>query len=316
MDKFNSGNFNNRNPIPQNPMIRRANLGKGLVPQSPLKMPNSPLIQPRPYIRGNFPNLFSLKMNSLANVERSLYVKDLMNMPKEMKEVLTILQNNQANVATKEVAKLLGTNISISTLADFMQKNGKEAMTKLISAMAEASRQGVSDLSQIKDAIKYINASVSAAGQENQTQVLKNFMLLYLPWLPLQEGVDFDLEIEQKDGENGEEDETILTIMISTKNFGNIKITLLLEGMNSFEILIKCSETFPKEELLKRINEENKTHSFQSNVTFEKKEEKSDEIHPTQAKVNISNPKAVNPFLLLMANAIIRHTIDLDNSAE
>ncbi|MEI8129721.1 MAG: hypothetical protein WCG95_08930 [bacterium] len=180
--------------------------------------------------------------------------------------------------------------------------------------MANASKQGLTDLSQIKDAIKFINASVSVASQENSSQILKNFMLLYLPWLPLQEGVDFDLEIENTESEEGDS-QTSVTIMISTKNYGNVKITLILLGGNSIDIFVNCSETFPKEELLKRINLECKNHSMQSTVVFEQKAIKQDENASRQAKISMSNLTEVNPFLLLMANLVIKHTIDLDNQA-
>lgn len=256
--------------------------------------------------------LSNLKMNNLASLEKSLYIKDLMHLPKDMEEVLVMLQNT--NIETKEIAKLLTTNINISQLAEIMQKGGKEAMNKLVLVMSEASKQGITDTSQIKEAMKFINASVSVAGKDNMNQVLKSFMLLYLPWLPLQEGVDFELEIESSGGEENES-EMSLTIMISTRNYGNVKVTLILLAQNSIEIFVHCSDQFPKKELLQRINTESKMHAIQSNVMFEEKITKQNQDAPVQAKVSLSNVKEVNPFLLLMANAVIKHTIDLDNQA-
>lgn len=253
-----------------------------------------------------------LKMNHLASLERGLYIKDLMNLPKDLQEVLVLVQKNMA--PTEELATLLTKNISLTALAELIQKGGKEAMSKLIMVMSEASKQGITDLSQIKEAMKLINASVSVAGQDNPNQVLKTFMLLYLPWLPLQEGVDFELEIESsQSGEDGSE--ISLTILISTRNYGNVMVTLILLGGNSLNIIVNCSELFPKEELLKRINTESKNHAMQSEVVFEQKPMKQGDNAIPQAKISMSNLKDVNPFLLLMANAIIRHTIDLDNQA-
>jgi len=254
--------------------------------------------------------LANLKMNNIASLERSLYMKDLMKLPKEMQDILVLIQNN--TTATKEVAKLMTTNINMAQLAEVIQKGGKEAMNKLILVMADASKQGITDLSQIKDAIKFINASVSVAGQDNTNQILKTFMLLYLPWLPLQEGVDFELDIETSSGEE-KESETTLTIMISTRNYGNIRVTLILLTPSSIDIFVNCTDKFPKEELLKRINTESKNHSIQTTTMFEEKIIKRDDETPRQAKINFSNLNEVNPFLLLMANAVIKHTIDLDN---
>lgn len=258
--------------------------------------------------------LFSnFKMNHLESLERSLYVKDLMKLPKEMDEVLILLQKDGAEM--KEMAELLSTNINMDELAQLIQTNGKAAMSKLIQAMAEASKQGMTDLSQIKDAMKLINASVSVAGQNDSAQLLKSFMLLYLPWLPLQEGVDFELEIESSLNENSEE-ETTITILISTRNYGNVKVTLILVAKSSIEIFIDSCENFPKEELLAKINAESQKHSIQANVAFEEKIIKNDSQEmPRQAKISISNLTEVNPFLLIMANAVIRNTIELDNQA-
>lgn len=324
MDQFNLGNFINKfinysllssnggavNTPNQNvnPDMKFQLTNEALA-QNMIQKPASPSMILRSF---NFSTLADLKMNHLASLERGLYIKDLMNLPKEMEEILVLIQNNAA--ATKDVKQLLTSNINLATLAELIKEGGKDAMNKLVLVMANASKQGITDLSQIKDAIKFINASVSVAGQNNPEKILKSFMLLYLPWLPLQEGVDFDLEIE--DSQCGEDDsELSITIMISTRNYGNVRVTLVLLAGNSMSIIINCSETFPKEELLKRINAESKNHSIQSDVTFEQKAMKTDENAARQAKISMSNLMEVNPFLLLMANAVIRHTIELDNQA-
>lgn len=326
MNQFNLGNFINK-------LVNNYSLNN----QSGGRMPNAPAnpagpdihfeIQPQimaqsmiqktlaqPAILHTFqPTVFSdLKMNNLASLERGLYVKDLMNLPKDLEEVLVLMQNKM--IEPQELTKVLTTNINLADLAELIQKGGKEAMNKLILVMANASKQGITDTSQLKDAIKFINASVSVAGKDDPSQILKSFMLLYLPWLPLQEGVDFDLEIEGSEGgEDGSE--LSITIMISTRNYGNVKATLILLAGNSISIIINCCDKFPKEELLKRIKEEDKSHSIQTSVSFEEKEMKRDENATPQAKVTMSNLKEVNPFMLLMANALIRHTIELDNEA-
>lgn len=267
--------------------------------------------------------LHELKMNNLASLERSLYMKNLMNLPKDMEELLVFIQNKATGEA--DITKLLTKNINMEILAELIQQGGKEAMNKLVMVMANASRQGLTDVSQIKDAMKFINNSVSVAGDMNLEKTLKSFMLLYLPWLPLQEGVDFDLEIEGSSG--GEDDsELSITIMISTRNYGNIKVTLILVKGNSMSIFINCGEDFPKDDLLKRLNGESKNHAIQSEIVFDQKPVSKQESrlglpaqqHETetpQAKISMSNLSEVNPFMLLMANAVIRHTIEIDNNA-
>ncbi len=319
MDQFNLGNFINRFINKSfhnvNGFSARANpQGSPLPPSSSGFIQNSIRHPGANFLTvNNFNFLSNLRMNNLSKFENSIYLKDLMNLPKDMQEVLLAVQNK--TVQGEELAKILNKNININLIAELIQQNGKEAINKLILVMSNASKQGMNDLSQFKETIKLINASVAVASQENPSQILKSFMLLYLPWLPLQEGVDFELEIESSESEeNGTE--TIVTILISTINFGNVKAMLLLKGINSIDIFINCSDDFPKEELLKRINIEAKNHSIQSSTSFEQKENKNDSNSLHQAKVSMSKLTEVNPYLLLMTNAVIKHTVDIDNTAK
>ena len=172
--------------------------------------------------------------------------------------------------------------IDLNQISMLLQKNGKEGITKLIMSMTEASKSGVSDLSQIKEMAKFINAIVSIASENNPQKTLKLLLMLYLPWLPLEDGVGFDLEIQQKN-EPKEESDSILVITVSTLHFGIVKATLILESSNSVQVLIECSEEFPKNELNLRINNEQKFY-------------------------------AMDPYLLLMAHTVIKHIIDIDNN--
>lgn len=305
----------------------------------------------------------SPQMGTLAGADTSVYVKDLMNLPKNLNEFVYMLQrglnymqmsrylseqyamrgtNNLTSERAQILAQLQGMNtsdlqsllknqlaavnnasslknleilskgmISMSALSEMLQSNGKDAIAKVILAMANASQQGVKDLSQLKDTAKLINASVAIASQENSAQTLKTLLLLYLPWLPLQEGTDFEIEI-QGNPENSES-ESILVITITTVNFGKVVATLILETSNSVQVNIECSESFPKEELMSRIKSEEKHYSMQSVLTFQKLEVKSEDISGTKASVTMSSMDEVNPYLLLMSHAIIRNTIIIDD---
>ncbi len=88
------------------------------------------------------------------------------------------MQNNAAK--TQDATKLLTKNINMELLAEIMQQGGKEAMNKLVMVMANASRQGLTDVSQIKDAIKFINNSVSVAGDMNLEKNLKKLLCCFI----------------------------------------------------------------------------------------------------------------------------------------
>ena len=215
------------------------------------------------------------------------------------------------NTSIKNLQILSGGMISLADLSAMLQANGKDAITKLILTMASAAKQGVGDLSQLKDTAKLINASIALASQENSSQTLKTILLLYLPWLPLQEGTDFDIEI--KDNPDNEENDSILVITISTVHFGKVVATLILETSNSVHVNIECSDKFPKDELLNRIQSDEKHYSMQSVVSFQSVNTVPTQIEQTKASVSMSSMSEINPYMLLMSHTIIRNTIMIDN---
>jgi len=211
----------------------------------------------------------------------------------------------------QNLASQLNSNVNLTHVSALLQKNSKMAMNKMVSMMTMATAQGMTDIKPLQDTVNIINASVSANSQNDATMTLKNLMLLYLPWLPLQEGVGFDLEIEQDD--EVPESDTYIKILITTVNFGNLHATVSLITGNSVDISIICSEKFPKKELFKRLMKDGTQHSMQTAIDIkeQKPQEQLETINP-KAKVNLSNVNQVNPYLLLMSHAIIRHTIELD----
>lgn len=229
-------------------------------------------------------------------------------------QIQTIIQTQLATQIQSSIKNLaLSPNgmINLAQISQLIQANGKEAVTKLITAMAAASKQGVTDLSQIKEMARLINNSMAAAAQNDPAQTLKVLLLLYLPWLPLEDGVGFDLDIETTD--DTEESDSILTITISTVNYGTVVATLVLETSNSVHVSIECSKEFPKDELLIRIQGDEKHYSMNSVITFSDREAKSEE-EVAKAKINMSQTTEINPFMLLMAHTVIRHTIEIDNN--
>ena len=259
--------------------------------------------------------------NQLHNNIRNHIRQPIIHQPpppaQELDEQMQNMQKTQGMTA-EELAKFkqnmasqLSENVNLSNVSALLQRNSKLAMNKMVSMMTIATAQGMTDIKPLQDTVNIINASVSANSQNDATQTLKNLMLLYLPWLPLQEGVGFDLEIEQD--EDIPESDTFIKILITTVNFGNLHATVSLITGNSVDIAITCSEKFPKKELFKRLLKDGSQHSMQTAIDIkeQKPQEQIDTINP-KAKVNLANVNQVNPYLLLMSHAIIRHTIELD----
>ena len=304
-----------------------------------------------------------LQMNTLAGVDRSVFIKNLLGLPQNLGEVLlsvqnpnsplsggtlgigninqellknqkvlaalfdeatpinldpqTLIANAQAqNVKPQQdtVALMFSGMISMPEISKLILENGKQAVATLIIAMASASKQGLSN-EQIQETLSIINSCISMAESNNPAQSLKSLMMLYLPWLPLNEGIGFDLEITPQEGEN-ESNDSKLTVLIQTKNFGNLKGEFTLTTSNSVDVLIFCSESFPKKILQKSLLDESTAHAMNTNIDVEEVQPKAEETNDNhETKVNLSATNEMNPYLLLMAHAFIRYTILIDNNA-
>ena len=138
--------------------------------------------------------------------------------------------------------------------------------------------------------------------------------MFYLPWLPLEDGVGFDLEIQQQSQQHNESD-SILIITITTINFGIIKATLILESSNSVQVTIDCTSEFPKKELSLRCENNQKFYSMDSVITLETNSiPQNTSAKKQSASVNTSQTTEINPYLLLMAHTLIKHIIEIDNN--
>ena len=223
------------------------------------------------------------------------------------------MQAQNAKTSQDAMALFFSGMVSMPDISKLILQNGKQAVAALIIAMASASKQGVSS-EQIQETLSIINSCIAMAESNNPAQTLKSLMMLYLPWLPLNEGVGFDIEITPEGGEIDSNDSK-LTVLIQTKNYGNLKGVFTLTTSNSIDIFIMCSESFPKKLLLKSMQEESKAHAMNTNIDIEEIKPQKEENEVQETKVNLSATNEMNPYLLLMAHSFIRNTILIDNMA-
>jgi len=200
------------------------------APQVPQKMPEQ-------FVQNSAQNIAQsqtvhieqhLQMNTLQSMDRAIYAKDLMQMPKNINEFIYMLQRgmtqaqfnqmfanqiaaqrnslsqlqaqilaqlqglatntvkdavnvqiaNQLQTSLKNLDILSNGLINLSEISILLQKNGKEALTKLIMSMTEASKSGITDLTQMKEMAKLINASIAVASENNPQKTLKLLLML------------------------------------------------------------------------------------------------------------------------------------------
>jgi len=264
-----------------------------------------------------------------ANLALGNLNPNLIQNPKPLSEIFTELNPTLQN--TQEIVNILNTQtqsvqaasqdaitlvfsgmISLPEISKLILEHSKQAVAGLVIAMASAAKHGM-DGKQIQETLSIVNSCIAMAESDNPAQNLKSLMMLYLPWLPLNEEIGFDLEITTPDGEN-ESNNSKLTVMIQTKNYGNLKGVFTLTTSNSVDIYITCSDKFPKNTLIKSLTEESTSYVMNTNIDVQEikpLEEELKEKHET--KVNLSATNEMNPYLLLMAHSFIRNTIIIDN---
>ena len=155
-----------------------------------------------------------------------------------------------------------------------------------------------------------INACIPA-NDASQAQILKSLMVMYLPWLPLNESAGFNFGADSaEEGKKGAGEESI-TIIITTKNYGEIKVFLFM-AQNGVNMDITCSEDFPKDRFNEAIKGENAIH-LSENPVYTTRKSNSDE-DAKELKVEFSKSAKITPQLLIIVHAIIKIVTELDNT--
>ena len=251
--------------------------------------------------------LSSLNQQQLTNM-----IKDLLNFAKNFDAFLSQLTVNSQNINKQTALLMLASTLNLTQLSSLLQNNSKDAMTNLYQMLAQYNQLGVSikdeQLTQLSKLISFVAASASS-----DVQSLKTTMLMYLPWLPLTDPNAFKLEITNAGSDNNDISDDFVTVLIATENFGNLQANIYKTQQDGIRIELITSETFPQNDFVILMKEESKKYSININFQLEKKEifnKSKNENIKTQVSMNTS--PGVNPFLLLISNALIRnvHIID------
>lgn len=312
MSNINPGQFfnnfsNNFNGINTN-NIQNTPLNQNQMPQM---QQNTPLDVLLPKYIAQFQQTTS-QLAALNQQQLTNMIKDLLNFAKNFDSFISQLTVNSQNINQQTALLMLASTLNLSQLSSLLQNNSKNAMSNLYQMLAQYNQLGVSlkdeQLTQFTKLISFVAASSSS-----DIQSLKTTMLMYLPWLPLTDPDVFKLEIAQKNTAGGENNDDSITLLISTENYGNIQSDIYKTAQDGIKIEFTSSETFPQTEFKALMKEESLKYSININFTFATKElfnKEKNETAKTQVCMNTS--PGVNPFLLLISNAVIKniHIID------
>ncbi|MBQ9246147.1 hypothetical protein IJ182_07770 [bacterium] len=289
----------------------------GLFNPNALPQPSTPLDVLIPaYI-----TQLSQTKSELAELDQQQTVKmlkELLNMPKNFDKLMEQLTTPNSTLmpeqqkAVKTALMMLASSMNLSQLSSLLQNSSKTAMTNLYQMLAQYNQLGISikdeQLGQISKLISFISASSTS-----DVQSLKSTMLMYLPWLPLTDPNVLKLEIGNSGSDGGESDSDSITVMIATENYGNLSAYILKTDEDGIKIQITSSQTFPQKDFIVLMKEESKKYGININFETSTKEAFNKEKNEhSQTQVYMNTSPGVNPFLLLISNALIKnvHLVD------
>lgn len=257
-----------------------------------------------------------MQLKQLNDLERSMMLKDLFNFPKDMKALMEMLvkTGTMQALTANDLKSLFSQNLDLSKLMHLLQTNGKNAEEKLSKMIATLNRSGIYETRQLKEMTTLINACIPMP-DTSSAAMIKTLLLMYLPWLPLAENTGFNIGYEEDENKKGSDSENIITIMITTRSFGLVKVLIYLEK-SDLNIEINCSEEFPKKEFNESIKSESTGYSLNTDVSYTvRKTAKEEEAKKPETNINITKSAKISPHLLLAIHTIINLVLELDKRA-
>ena len=258
----------------------------------------------------------SMQISSLNAAQQAILIRELLNLPKEFKEFLSLLVYGEVN--SENLLKLLqdkNKDILLKDIQNLLDVNSKEVITKLIK-MLQGGAAGFKDTEQINKLINLVTQLVSSQNTAPQ-DILTKTVLLYLPWLPLVQQQDIEIRFEERKGGENEQENVALIMYITTINLGKFKVIIILNKDSSLNIDIESEEAENNKVYLERIrnnvNQEmseskisGKTNIYTQKIRSEKESDKRElSLYP------VSN---LSPQVMMIAYSIARIIFEIDEN--
>lgn len=251
-----------------------------------------------------------MMLKELSNTERSWLIKNMFNFPENIATLLESVMTNGKNIAQQELAALMSQELDISKLLVLLQTNGKSALEKIAKMITTLNQSGIYNTQQLKEMSVLINACIPT-NDANQAQILKSVMIMYLPWLPLNESVGFNFGADSaQDGEKSSGEDSI-TIIVTTRNYGIIKI-LLFKETGGYNMDINCREDFPKDKFNEAVKNDT-SFVLENPPTYTTRKTADNEAEKNETNITFSKSAKVSPQLLIIIHAIIKLIMEIDS---
>ena len=301
---------------PTQPQAQHANENFQQTQQAAMKMLNQTVqnIQRNFIQQADIMNT-QMQLKQLTDLERSLMLKEFFDFPKDMKDLVELLlkTNTTQILSAKDIAELMNKNIDMAKLAQLLQSHGKEAAEKITKLIATLHQSGIYNTQQLKEMSALINACIPAPDTSSAVMI-KSLMLMYLPWLPLSGEPGFNIGFEENEESESSDSENIVTILITTKNYGQVKVVILKQD-NDLDIDVTCNENFPKKDFHDALKNGAAGFDTEKSVSFTTRKSRPEDEND-ERKINFTNSVKISPHLLLVVHTIINIIVELDKKAD
>lgn len=251
-----------------------------------------------------------MMLKQLSTAEQSWLMKHLFEFPENMTQLLETIVTNGKTVSAQELLSLMNKELDLSKLLVLLQTNGKAALEKISKMIATMNQSGIYNTQQLKELSVLINACIPA-NDASQAQILKSFMIMYLPWLPINESTGFNFGgVAEESGEKSSAEDTI-TIYITTKNYGIVKIFLYKEN-DGYDMDVNCRNDFPKEKFHEAIKSDS-SFVLKNPPTYTTRTKADEENDKNETNITFSKSLKVTPQLLVIIHAIIKLVMEIDS---
>lgn len=252
------------------------------------------------------------ELASLNQQQTTNMLKELLQLPKNMEQLLAQLTTKDSQINQKTALLLLTSHLNVSDLSSLLKTNSQSAMNNLYQMLGQYNQAGVSikgdQLNDLAKLIAFVSTSTSS-----EVQALKTTILMYLPWLPLTDPNAFKLEIANSGADATKGSDDSISILISTENYGNLQADIYKTEEDGIKIQLISSETFPQKDFIIFMQEESKKYNININLDMAQKEAfNKDKIKKSETQVFFNTSPGVNPFLIAISCSVIKciHLID------
>ena len=189
------------------------------------------------------------ELSTLNQQQTTNMLKELLQLPKNMEQLLAQLTTKSTKINQKTALLLLSSSLNTTDLASLLKTNSKDAMNNLYQMLAQYNQAGVNVKGeQLNDLAKLISLVSTSTGSE--VQALKTTLLMYLPWLPLTDPNAFKLEVGNAGADAVEGSSDSVSILISTENYGNLQADIYKTEEDGIKIQLISSQTFPQKDFI------------------------------------------------------------------